>query len=450
MIQSPRRARLATAGGLALLAGLALGACGQRGRGVRIVLVTLDTARAEALEEMPSTAAFAGRGALFERAWSATSTTQPTHASLLTGLHPWQHGVTRNGEVLAEVRATLAESFRELGFETAAVVASFPLGRRFGFAQGFELFRDELSTPYARRWEGEEVEGGRFYTLGEEVTDEALELLSSLRGEKQFLWVHYFDPHDPYGDAAVEGGVPGEGGQPVPIAALLQAARTGSAEARGLVERARELYGRDLAALDRALDRLFERLDADAELFETHVVLTADHGESFGEQGCLGHGKRLVPEQLRVPLAIVSPRVRAERRADDAGSVDVAATLLALAGAERRSLPGRDLTEAASSDTAVVGMRRDFEPPKEEQLLDGRVLPVEGLRFYAVRGGRLFTGDAGGILEDDDPERPQEDARARELRAVFAGFAAILAGTPVEALDGEDVRAALQALGYGE
>ena len=67
---------------------------------MRIVLVTLDTLRADGLEKMPATSAYARRGARFERAYSATSTTQPTHASLLTGLHPWEHGVTDNGEVL--------------------------------------------------------------------------------------------------------------------------------------------------------------------------------------------------------------------------------------------------------------------------------------------------------------------------------------------------------------
>ena len=275
----------------------------------RIVLVTIDTWRADALAKMPATSAFAARGLCFDQAYAATSTTQPSHASLLTGLHPWQHGVTRNGDVLAEVHETVAERLQAQGFSTAAVVASFPLGRRFGFAQGFDPFRDELFTPYAQRWEGEDVEGGRFYTLGETITDEALALLASMPGERQFLWVHYFDPHDPYGDAVAAALAGGSGAEDVlPIAALLQAAASGPEdEARALVERARGLYERDLGALDRALARLFARLDADAARFETHVIVTADHGESFGEQGCLGHGKRLVPEQLRVPLVLVSP-----------------------------------------------------------------------------------------------------------------------------------------------
>ncbi len=431
------------------LAALLLASCGGGERGERIVLVTVDTWRADALAQMPATAAFAARGAVFDRAYAATSTTQPTHASLLTGLHPWQHGVTRNGDVLADGRTTLAERLRERGFATAAVVASFPLGRRFGFAQGFDHFQDELFTPYAQVWEGQVIEGGRFYTLGETITDEALSLLSQLEGERQFLWVHYFDPHDPYGDAAASGG--GSGQDVLPIAGLLQAAAGGERErGQALVERALSLYRCDLAALDRALARLLARLERDGQRFETHVILTADHGESFGEQGCLGHGKRLVPEQVRVPLAIVSPFVPPGSRADVAGSIDVAATLLRLAGADAGDLGGRDLRAPPSGPTGAFGMRRDFEHAKPEQLLDGRRLPVEGLRFFAVHDARLFSGDRERVLEDDDPLRPLDGPLAAELRAAFAGFASILEGTPVESLADEEVRHALEALGYGE
>ena len=113
------------------------------------MLITLDTLRADGLAPrlMPRTAAFADRGLRFERAYAATATTQPTHATLFTGLHPWEHGLTRNGRVLAAGFDTLAERLRAAGFETAAVVASFPLERRFGFAQGFDSYEQEFRHP---------------------------------------------------------------------------------------------------------------------------------------------------------------------------------------------------------------------------------------------------------------------------------------------------------------
>lgn len=429
----PRARILALA---ALLAG-----CAREPR-ERIVLITLDTVRADALASMPATAAFARRGLVFSQAFSATSTTQPTHASLLTGLHPWQHGVTRNGEVLPESAVTLAELLAERGFDTGAVVASFPLARRFGFAQGFRLYGDELRVPYAERWEGEAVADGRFFTLGEDVTDEALTLLDRLTGPKQFLWVHYFDAHDPYGDAAGEA-------NPMPVAALLQAGRERREDVGELVGLARELYARDLGALDRAVARLLARLEAD-EGFRTHVILTADHGESLGERGCVGHGKRLVPEQVHVPLVLVSPRVAAGERSDAAGSVDVAVTLLALAGLENRFGHGRDLSGPAPGTSAALGMRRSFADARAEQLLDGRELPSTGARFFLARAGRIVSGDAEVVLADDDPSQPLDGPEAAEARAAFQGLQALLEGTAVETLASEEVKDALRALGYAE
>lgn len=430
---------------LSLVALLVLESCGAESR-QRIVLVTIDTWRADALEEMPAVSEFLARGVLFEHAYSASSTTQPTHASLLTGLHPWQHGVTKNGEVLPESCTTLAERLKRQGFATGAVVASFPLGRRFGYARGFDRFHDEFQIGYSKIWAGEEIEGGRFYSLCEAITDQALVLLEELEGPRQFLWIHYFDAHDPYGDASFE-----DGARVIPIEAVLKAARTGpESAARSRMAEARACYERDLQALDRSMARLLARLDEQPPGYETHVVITADHGESLGELGCIGHGKRLVREQVQVPLGIVSPRLAPSRRDDAAGSVDVTTTLLSLAGSEPAGLPGRDLLLPPTRDARALGMRSNFGPAKSELLLDGTELSVEGARFYVARGGRLLTGDREQVLEDDDPARPLSGPETEELRAAFAGFATLLEGTSVETLAGDEVNAALRAMGYAE
>jgi arylsulfatase A-like enzyme len=416
-------------------------ACGGGAR-ERIVLVTLDTCRSDALASMPELAAFAARGARFTFAYSASSATQPTHASLFTGLHPWQHGVTENGQVLPDSAATLAEVLAEHGFDTAAVVASFPLRRTFGFMQGFRIFRDEFRQRYvAEKWGGEEVAEGQFFDLGEDVTDKALAALEELEGPKQFLWVHYFDAHDPYGDAAGAEMV-------VELMNVLTAAKEKRPGIPKLVETLRALYARDLAALDRALGRLLARL-AEEDGFTTHVIVTADHGESLGEQGSLGHGRRLRPEQLRIPLAVVSPRVNPGERADTAGSIDVHATLLALAGVTPGDRSGRDLTRPAPADAFALGMRQNTKP-RPEYLLDGTLFPVEGTRFYLARGEHVLTGDSSVVLRDDDPARPLPDTETRELRNTFHSFQSSLDGTSVETLDSAEVQAALRALGYGE
>ena len=162
---------------------------------IRLVLITLDTLRADSVRgsmgeeaEMPAVQTLAERGLLFDRAFSSTSSTQPTHASLFTGLHPWQHGVTRNGMVLGEEQHTLAEWLKESGFATSAIVASFPLHRTFGYDQGFDRFDDKFARRLQNRdeWRGQEVEGKAFYVLAKSVTDRAIAEIDRASTSKQF------------------------------------------------------------------------------------------------------------------------------------------------------------------------------------------------------------------------------------------------------------------------
>src|SRR5262245_66566182 len=109
-------------------------------------------------------------------------------------------------------------------------------------------------------------------------------MLDAATGDRQFLFFHYFDPHDPYGDADA---------RPLALARLLERRKLDPAGFENLLEQARRLYDRDVEELDQALGVLLDRLAADSRRFETHVLITADHGESFGELGGLGHGQRV-------------------------------------------------------------------------------------------------------------------------------------------------------------
>jgi arylsulfatase A-like enzyme len=136
---------------------------------------------------MPLLEARARRGRAFERHYAASSTIQPTHASLLTGLQPWQHGVSRNGQVLGGDADTLAEIFSAHGYRTGAVVSSFPLHRRFGYDQGFEHFDDDFDIRMALEWSGNAVRGGAFYSLAPLITDKAIALIDRLGGAASVL-----------------------------------------------------------------------------------------------------------------------------------------------------------------------------------------------------------------------------------------------------------------------
>ncbi len=412
---------------------------------VRLVLVTVDTLRADRLDPlgshpsvMPRTRAFAERGAWFSNSWAASSTTQPTHATLFTGLDPWEHGVARNGLVLTPEHETLAERLRAAGFATHAVVGSFPLSPRFGYDQGFDTYDDEFEHRPFSEWGGEKVEEGRFYRLCESVTNRALELLDEIDGARQFVWIHYFDPHAPYGDHEPA---------PIELRRLVSLQRKSDPGFDAAVRDAARLYDRDLERLDRSLGALFERLDRDAERIATHVVITADHGESFGEHGAVAHGERVTREQVQVPLVIVSPEVEPGVRRDGAGSRDLMTTLLSLAGAPHADLPGRDLSRpAAPGEGGAVGMSgvRAVTPGDG----DGR---RKRRRFFVVEGEALYAGTVDRVNRDDVPARELEPGPRRdELQRRFRSFAETLSARRDRTRMDEETRRALEALGYVE
>lgn len=436
-----------------VLAILALGLTGcfedSRRKGQRLVLITLDTLRYDSFagagdkpSTMPRLKRWAAEATVFERFYTATAATQPSHASMLTGLQPWQHGVTGNRLRLAEHHVTVAERLQEAGFATAAVVASLPVSRRFGFAQGFDHFSDELVTGEAPRGEGEEHLEEAFYSLADVVTDRALAQLDASTGRRQFFWFHYFDPHSPYGDTA--------GGSTIQPREVLELARAGK-ETGEVVSRAHRLYDADVAYLDDALSRLLERFEADSTDFETHVVITADHGESFGEDGSIAHGRRLIPSQLHVPCLIRSPRLAAGLRRDVAGSIDIAATLLALADLEEmpepaRPLKSRDLSRPDPRSRAF-GMRRTWDKPHRDVRLDGTIHLLDSHLFFMVdEAGELHRGNGERLLASGSTILPDEEAQ--NLRQLFAAFEEILRNSAAESDDEPEIIEALRSLGY--
>ena len=420
-------------------------ACGTRPRPTRLVLITLDTLRYDALFEAPDrpsamalTLARARGGLSFARFYSATSSTQPSHASLFTGLHPWQHGVSHNGIRLADEHTTVAEVLREAGFSTSAVIGSSPVASRSGFGQGFAAYDDERAERRAApegKAQGEIDE--RFYRLARRVTDLALAQLDRGGSGKQFCWFHYFDPHAPYGDS-------GPGPHLRPQDMLRQ--RRDGVDISDQVARARQLYDKDVGDLDQHLERLFERLDRDTATYDTHVVVTADHGESFGEDGSLAHGRRLTPGQIHVPFFVLSSRVKPGVRDDIGGSIDVPATLYALAGVRAQAPGGRNLLVPSESATAF-GMRRSFSETEREVRLDGRAYRLDFNLFYAIGDdGRIHVGNAGKILPEEGSGEP--GGAARPLQILFESFERQLAGSEGPRDTDPEVQEALRALGY--
>jgi hypothetical protein len=237
-----------------LLCMVAAFSCSAKETKVRIVLITLDTLRLDGVSTpgqapMSATRQWSKKGLNFRRFYTASSTTQPSHATLFTGLHPWQHGVTRNGQVLSSEYETLAERLSDAGFRTAAVVASFPVHGQFGFDQGFDLFFDEFREDEVENWGGVERDDPAFYSQADFVSKEAHESLDRLGGEKQFFWFHFFDAHSPYGDTNKSGGTMNH--PDITDGVVNEAKPPGR-----LCRRAHKLYEDDLRFLDHQLDIL--------------------------------------------------------------------------------------------------------------------------------------------------------------------------------------------------
>jgi len=279
-----------------------------------IVLVTIDTLRADALGfmgnrrvETPQLDRLAREGLVFPHAHASNVVTLPSHTNILTGLYPNIHAVRDNSGFRLDTRIpTMATLLREKGYATAAFVAAFPLDSRFGLNRGFDVY-DQRYPPSISPYDFVMQE-----RPGTEVVAGGLQWFASQRGKKRFLWVHLYDPHEPYRP-------------PPPFAQRF----------------ADDPYLGEVSAADSALGPLLEALRNE----EVLVVVTGDHGEARGGHGELTHGLFAYEETLHVPLLLWSPGRIAPARSDRlARHVDILPTVLALAGvAAPEGLSGRSL-----------------------------------------------------------------------------------------------------------
>jgi choline-sulfatase len=330
----PRRSRArATAvvlGAAALLAGAVLlvwpRLVGAPARGASVLLVTLDTLRADHVgaygnrdARTPALDGLARRGLLFEDASASVPLTLPSHSTILSGLEPPRHGVHDNGtDVFPDDPPTLATILQAQGYATGAFVGAYVLDRRFGLARGFDRYDDRID----RREEGGVLESER---RCEAVADAAEAWLAERTGP--FLaWTHFYDVHAPY--------------DPPPAYRDQHPGRPYDGE----VSYADACVARVLAAAERrAGGRLL-------------VAVLADHGEGLGDHGEKTHGFFVYQSTLRIPMILAGPGVpEGKRRPGLARTADVLPTLLGRLGAALpRGLDGVDLFSGAGATAAYA------------------------------------------------------------------------------------------------
>jgi arylsulfatase A-like enzyme/Flp pilus assembly protein TadD len=302
--------------------------------GLNLVVVTLDTTRADRLGcygfrgvDTPNIDALARDGIVFDHATATVPLTFPSHSSIFTGLVPPHHGVHDNGGFfLDDAKVTLAERLREKGFATGAFVAAWVLDRKWGLAQGFDEYSDKFDLSKYKV-----VSLGTVQKPGDEVMDGALAWLETVKQRRFFAWVHLYDPHTPYDP-------------PEPFASRYPS----------------QPYLGEIAYTDQVVGRLLKWLREQRLDERTIVVLTADHGESLGDHGESTHAYFVYDATTHVPLVVRTPwRIRG-RRSVQVSSVDLMPTVLDLLGLppqpgiDGRSLARELLDPAAASPDRVA------------------------------------------------------------------------------------------------
>jgi choline-sulfatase len=381
-----------------------------------ILLITLDTTRADRIgaygytrAATPRLDALARDGVLFERAITAAPITLPAHASLMTGVYPFVHGVRNNGDfTLAETVPTLATTLKGRGYRTAAFVSAAVLDRRYGLARGFDHYDD--TAPLERRGDQSAAAAIAWLNAGASATTPF------------FVWLHLFDPHDPYEP-------------PSPFRETFHD----------------RPYDGEVAFADSVVGTVLDRLDGLGKRASTLVAVAGDHGESLGEHEEDTHAVFVYDSTLRVPLMLSWPdRVPVGHRVSaPVRSIDLAPTLLDLAG--QPPLPevqGRSLVPLLTGNTAppADAYAESYFPLLYMGWSPLRSLQEERWKFIEAPTPELYdlANDPGERTNLATREPARSQAMKRALDAVTGGGAGTMTRTAVD----RDTAARLAALGY--
>jgi arylsulfatase A-like enzyme len=349
--------------------------------GPNVLLISIDTLRADHLgvydyhrPTSPHIDRLAAAGVVFENHISSTSWTLPAHAALFSSLPDSVHGCTDTDRVLAGEITTLAERFRNAGYETAGFFAGPYLHPAFGLGQGFQHY--ENCTSYARTLDQSPARAWAMDPEGmpqshRDVTNPTVyaRLTRWLDGQRTgtfFAFVHLWDvhfdfmpppPYDTMFDPDYDGPITGEN--------FFFDKRIRAGMAPRDLEHLVALYDGEIAWTDEFVGRIITKLEKEGLLDETVIAVTSDHGTAFFEHGLKGHRNGLWDELIRVPFVIRYPaaleggtRVGAQTRA-----IDVGPTLLELAGlgpgSHRARTLGRHGVRQHRRERAVLGRLAD-------------------------------------------------------------------------------------------
>lgn len=297
------------------------------GKKPNIVLITIDTLRADHLQcygyakdISPNIDHLAEKGILFSNTISQASTTPVSHASILTGLYPYHHGLRYlhggNHYELENNVITLAEILQDRGYRTAAFISAFPLiSERYNLSQGFEYY-DEDFTIYDNtvncplcKLKGL-VNTGKSQRRSDETNKKVFEWLEDHGGERFFIWIHYFDPHDSL---------------LIPPEEFLRKFPSLKDNHENTVE----MYDIDIAYSDYQFGELWNKVKKSGIDENTIFILTSDHGQGLNDHDYWSHAKKLYQEQIHIPLIIKYSKLPQGRKISGiTRTVDIVPTIM--------------------------------------------------------------------------------------------------------------------------
>jgi len=358
-----------------------------------VFLITIDTLRADHVHcygygpiKTPSLDKLAKEGIRFANTFTPSPITNASHTSILTGLLPSSHGVSDFGVPLTSGHATLAGELKKQGYDTAAFIGAVILDSKQlapGLDRGFQFYDNFPEHAEGKsRW-------GRIERRGMDVAQRAEKWLSSQRAGPYFVWMHLYDPHDPYEP-------------PTPY----------SEEYKG------RLYDGEIAYADSALGHFVDFLKQKNLYDGSLIIVVGDHGEGLGEHKEDTHGIFLYDSTIHVPLILklangseAGTEIEAQVR-----TIDIMPTILDLL-----DVPAPGKLDGASLGPLLAGTERtsrialgETEYPLRFGWAPLRSIRSDGLKFIEAPSPELYdlNEDAGELRNTYAPW----DKRVQKLR----------------------------------
>ncbi|MDH3214183.1 MAG: sulfatase [Gemmatimonadota bacterium] len=424
---------------------------GKPGARPNLLLITVDTLRQDHVGayggavKTPTLDRLAAEGFLFVDAFAVAPTTLPSHTSLFTGSYPHRHGVRFNGTQRASAdQRMLAEILSESGYSTAAFVGSAVLDGFYGLDQGFDVYDDEFGTDPSLEQEQRRAES---------VARPAISWLARAEAP-YFVWVHLFDPHGPYDPPSPYDHDYYEGDPRSPehrsmenIPLVFYQNLQGITDIRYPLAQ----YKGEIGYTDQGIGSILDAIDDRDDAAGTLVVMTADHGESLGEdQYYFDHGETLHDACMRVPLLVRAPwRGAGKVVRGPVSLVDLLPTVLSLLGlVAPGDTEGQDLTPYLDSGTVP-----------DRMVFFETYLPTLSRRspLFGVQTAEWKTiGNAGHAALFHHPSDPRETVnlasqntnKLNELRAVLVRYANTRPTSGEMIQPSDEQLEKLRALGY--